>query len=193
MTIQPDWKEFYELTKNDPPSSLLVKALGYVNQKGKAIDIGGGALKDTRYLLDQGFDVTVVDKEELMMKAAELIYSDKVHPVVSSFADFDFPEDTFDIASAMFALPFNPPDTFDAVLEKIKKSLALGGIFCGQFFGDRDEWASNPTMTFHTREQAERALADLERIELTEKEWDGKLANGTPKHWHVFHFIARKR
>ena len=192
MPNKTDWSEFYKITKNQPPSNLLVKALEYVVRKGKAIDIGGGALKDARYLLEQGFDVTVVDKEELMAKAAEVIHSKTLHAVVSSFVDFDFPKNTYDLASAMFSLPFNPSESFDQVFEHIKKSLVAGGIFCGQFFGVRDEWSTNPDMTFHTKEQVEKLLSDMKIIELNEKEWDGKTATGTPKHWHVFHVIARK-
>lgn len=134
-----DWEEYYEITKNKPPSKLLVKALRYVANKGKAIDIGGGALKDTRYLLEQGFDVTVVDKADLMAKEAEAMKSDKLHYFVSAFADFDFPKNGYDIASAMYSLPFNPPESFDAVFSRIKDSLVKGGIFCGQCFGVRDE------------------------------------------------------
>lgn len=48
-------------------------------------------------------------------------------------------------------------------------------------------------MTFHTREQAERLISDLEIIEFTEEDQGGRIANGTPKHWHVFHIIARKK
>jgi len=152
---KPDWTEFYRITKNRPPSELLVKALSYVATKRKAIDIGGGALKDTRYLLDQGFDVAVVDKEDLMTKEAEAIKSDKLHYVVSTFADFEFPKNEYDIVSAMYSLPFNPPHSFDFVFHKIKSSLVKNGVFCGQFFGIRDEWSTNREMTFHTREGVE--------------------------------------
>ncbi|MDO8550913.1 MAG: hypothetical protein Q7S39_12285 [Ignavibacteria bacterium] len=48
-------------------------------------------------------------------------------------------------------------------------------------------------MTFHTKQQVENLLSDMEIIELTEEDKDGRTANGTPKHWHVFHVIARKR
>ncbi len=191
MQTKNNWAEYYQITKNNPPSPLLIKALGYVKHNGKAIDIGGGALKDTRYLLEQGFEVTVVDKEELMVRAAKMIVSDKLHYFVSSFSDFDFPNNEYDIASAMFALPFNPPETFSSVFQNIKQSLVKEGILCGQFFGIRDEWSTNPEMTFHTKEQAKRLLADMEVILLDEQEKDGKIANGTPKHWHVFHFIVR--
>ena len=187
-----NWQEYYEITKNKPPSKLLIKALGYVANKNKAVDIGGGALKDTRYLLEQGFDVTVVDKEDLMAKEAEVIKSEKLHCFVSSFADFDFPKNEYDIASAMYSLPFNPPESFDDVFTKIKQSLIKGGIFCGQCFGVRDEWGTNQKMTFHTKEQVENLLSDMEVILFNEEEKDDKTANGTPKHWHVFHFIAKK-
>ena len=187
-----NWEEYYEITKNKPTSMLLIKALGYIANKSKAIDIGGGALKDTRYLLEQGFDVTVVDKADLMEKEAEVIKSSKLHYFVSSFADFDFPKNEYNIASAMYALPFNPPESFDTVFAKIKQSIVKGGIFCGQCFGVRDEWSTNHKMTFHTKEQVENLLSDMEVILLDEEEKDDKTANGTPKHWHIFHFIAKK-
>lgn len=192
MSGKPDWKKYYRNTKNNPPSPLLVRALAYVRRKGKAIDIGGGALRDTRFLLEQGFDVTVIDQEESLVDMAEAIGSKKLHPFVSKFTDFDFPEGEYDLASAMFSLPFNPPGTFDLVFDRIKRSLAQDGIFCGQFFGVRDDWSANPKMSFHAKAQVDERLADMEILALNEKEWDGKTADGKPKHWHVIHFIARR-
>lgn len=109
--MKTDWSEYYRITKDKPPSKLLLKALGYVKNKDRAIDIGGGALKDTRYLLSQGFDVIVIDADELMAIEARKIVSNKLHYAVSSFADFHFPENTFDVANAQFSFPFNPPGT----------------------------------------------------------------------------------
>ena len=127
-----------------------------------------------------------------MAKEAEAIKSNKLHFFVSAFADFDFPKNEYDVASAMYSLPFNPPESFDVVFEKIKSSLVEDGIFCGQFFGVRDEWSTNQKMTFHTKEQVDKLLSDMKVILLDEEEKDDKTANGTPKHWHVFHFIAKK-
>lgn len=193
-TEKPDgWLEYHEKTKDKPPSKLLQESIVFVKPKGKVIDIGGGALSDVKYLLEQGFDVTVIDQEEKVKASADALGKEGLHAVTSTFADFDFPENTFDLASAMYTLPFNPPETFDRVFENIKHSLTKDGIFCGQFFGIRDGWSNNPTRTFHTREKIESLLSDMETISLIEEETDGKIANGTPKHWHVFHFIARKR
>ncbi len=190
---QRDWVEYYKITKDRPPSKLLVRALEFVKDKNKAIDIGGGALKDTRYLLSQGFNVTVIDKDELMAEEAVKIPSDKLHYFVSSFEDFDFSKNQFDIASAMFALPFNPPSTFNEVTKNIKEALVKDGIFCGQLFGINDSWSGRPEMTFHAKEQAEKLFSGMEIIFFEEEEKDGKTANGTLKHWHVFHIIARKK
>lgn len=189
---QKDWSEYYEITKAKPPSKLLVKALEHITSKGKAIDIGAGALKDTRYLLEQGFEVTAVDKSPLMEQEAKALGRDKLHAFTTSFEDFDFPENEYDIASSMFALPFTEPEHFEVVFNKIKSSLKKSGIFCGQFFGLNDEWSKNPKMTFHTETQVKELLKGFEIFSFKEVEEDGTTANGTPKHWHIFHVIARK-
>jgi tellurite methyltransferase len=38
----------------------------------------------------------------------------------------------------------------------------------------------------------EELLNGLRIIKLDEKEYDGTIANGKPKHWHVFNVIAAK-
>jgi hypothetical protein len=48
-------------------------------------------------------------------------------------------------------------------------------------------------MTFHTREEAERLFAGFELERFDELDEDGETALGTPKHWHVFNVVARKR
>jgi len=106
--------------------------------------------------------------------------------------------------AASFALPFCRPDGFAALWQRIVASLAPGGRFCGQLFGDRDEWASPPlvsrkswssppAMSFHSRDEVLALLRGLEIEHLDEVDEDGQTAVGDPKHWHVFHVVARKR
>jgi tellurite methyltransferase len=193
-TSNIDWVKHFENTKNTPTSPLLLKALEYVKLKNKAIDIGGGGtLKDTRYLLSLGFETTIVDKEKLVEVAADEIKSDRLKVFVSDFADFDFPSTEYDIASAMYSLPFNRPSDFENVFYKVINSLVKDGIFCGQFFGNHDGWHNNPQITFFPKEKAMTLLASMDVIHFEEKEFDGKTADGSPKHWHVFDIIARKK
>ncbi len=191
MEYKKSWPDYYNLTRNKPPRPLLLTAIQNVEVKDEALDLGAGALRDTIYLLDQGFTVAAVDAEAQVMEEAKSIKSEKFKIVISKFEDFNFEKNKYDLMAAMYSLPFNPPESFNKVIEDIKQSLKLGGVFCGQFFGDRDEWATNSKMTFHTKEQVEDLLSGMKVILLDEVEKDDYTADGTKKHWHFFNFIAK--
>ena len=113
---------------------------------------------------------------------------------VSPFDAFDFKPDEYDLINAQYALPFNPPETFDRMFASLIASLKPGGIVTGQFFGPKDEWSSDTSMTFVTREQAQQLLHDCEIISFRKmKEWIVFFALGGQKYWHTFHFITRKK
>jgi tellurite methyltransferase len=185
------WEDFYAITKDHPAWPMLVKATSYVNHKGRALDLGSGAGRDTKYLLAQGFHVTAVDSSPHAIALLAQLPQQNLRLVQSSFQDFDF--ETYDLVNAQFALPFNPKDTFHEVFTHMKNAINPGGVFVGQFFGIHDEWNTpdNP-MTFHTQEQVEALFTDMRILEFKEVDEDGQFADGTPKHWHVFHIIAQK-
>ena len=72
--------------------------------------------------------------------------------------------------------------------------VATTGCFAGQFFGDRDGWATDPAMTFHSAEQVAQ-LFEVFDIELfCEREFDDTGIAGVrgPKHWHACDVVARR-
>lgn len=78
-------------------------------------------------------------------------------------------------------------------MRKIIDSLKKNGVFAGQFFGDRDSWNKKYTRrVFLTKNEALSILKDMRVIEFQEVEKDGKTADGSKRHWHIFHFIAVK-
>jgi tellurite methyltransferase len=109
---------------------------------------------------------------------------------VARFEDAEWAEP--DLVNSSFALPFCPPEAFPALWQRIKSSLHPGGRFSGQLFGDRDGWSDETDMTFQTRAQLEALLESLEIERLDEVEEDGSTAVGKPKHWHLFHVVARR-
>ncbi|MGH2486503.1 MAG: class I SAM-dependent methyltransferase [Ktedonobacterales bacterium] len=189
----PDWGRFYGFTKDSPHWPLLERAAALAPKKGRALDLGAGAGRDTRYLLAQGFEVTAVDADPRAVALLAARPRDRLRVVQSTFQDFSFGTASYDLISAQFALPFVPSDRFAGVFARIKAALASGGVFAGQFFGVRDE-SNTPDrdMTFLTRAEAEALLSDLETIELSEEDADGHKADGSPKHWHVYHILARR-
>ena len=97
-----------------------------------------------------------------------------------------------DLVFASFSLPFCRPAAFPGLWKRLRSSLRPGGRFAGElFFGDRDSWASDADMTFQDARAAKELFDGLEVESFEEEEEDGE-AFDAPKHWHVFHVIARE-
>lgn len=185
------WNDFYTNTKNRPPWPRLIRAVELLKRGGEALDLGCGAGRDTRYLLESGFRVTAVDQEAASLELLADLPPDRLDRVQSSFEDFQF--GYYDLINAHFALPFIDREHFPFVFARLKAALKSGAIFVGQFFGVNDSWNTPEThMTFFTRQQALAYLDGLELLEFEEEDQDGTTAVGKPKHWHVYHIIARE-
>jgi tellurite methyltransferase len=188
------WGRFYEATKDHSHWPLLERAASLLSSPGYALDLGCGAGRDTRYLLAQGWTVTAVDREAGAIVLLAELPQERLRVVQSSFEDFDYGHEVYNLVSAQFALPFNPKASFNSVVARIKRSLKPGGIYTGQFFGIRDQWNVPETdMTFLTREQVDELLSNMRVIALEEEEHMGTTATGGAKYWHVFQVIAQKK
>lgn len=193
------WPGYSEATKDRPVHALTIDAMRYIGEKGRALDLGPGAMNESRFLLEQGFkSVTAVNMDPLESDpvASERVAqfpNDRFEYVASAFDKFDFEPDTYDFINAQRSLPFNPPETFDRTFASLLASLKSGGILAGNFFGTEDEWKKNRSMTFVTREKAEELLKDCEIIVFKENKGQGTVAGGGDKYWHTFDFIVRKK
>ncbi len=191
MIQKGDWDDFYQATSSQPAWPRLVRAVAQLGHSGTALDLGCGAGRDTRYLLDQGFYVTAVDREAAALALLADLPAERLRLVKSAFEDFTF--EHYDLINAQYALPFIQKGQFDAVFARLKAALKSGGIFTGQFFGVNDSWnTSETTMTFLTSAQVQAALRELNVVELREEDADGTTAVGTSKHWHVYHIVAAR-
>ena len=82
---------------------------------------------------------------------------------------------------------------FSMVEGRIVAAIRPGGRFAGQFFGDRDTWASLPGRTHHSRDEVMTLLEGFEIELMNEEEKDDPPELRSPKHWHLFHVVAKKR
>jgi len=186
---------YIEARRFDPPRPLLVKAAALATPKEHALDGGAGALNATKYLLSAGFaQVTALDAAPRAQDVAAELADDRVTFVLSRFEHFDFPASRYDLVNAEFSLPFLSPGDFAPTFSRLLCSVKSGGIFTGQVFGSNDSWnVANSGMTFHTRAEAEAFFRDFELVHFEEEDHPGTTKLGEPKHWHIFHIIARKR
>lgn len=194
---QSDWNAYYEATARRPPRRALLVALqGFSGSEAAldAVDLGSGDGRDTIELLRRGWAVLAIDAEPAAL--ARLVARPDLPPgarlttCVARFEDARWP--ACDLVNASFALPLCPPARFPALWEKIRASLRPGGRFAGQLYGARDAWAGRAGMTHHTRGEVVRLLAGWEVELLEEEESDAITPHGKPKHWHIFHIVARR-
>jgi tellurite methyltransferase len=135
-----------------------------------------------------------MDGEEMFEDFAKEIKDERLETNVSSFEDFDYQENTYDLINAQYSLPFMKKEYFDDVILKIQNSLKINGVFVGTFFGDKDGWNNKVSKTenFQTKEEIEKMFENFEILELLEKEEDKPAVNKELKHWHTLHITAKK-
>ena len=193
MPSESNWREFVRITSAEPPWPRLVRAAGMFESPGEALDVGPGGGRDTRYLLSQGWRVTAVDASPFAAAALRRLPRQRNLQLVLSAIE-DFEPASYDLVNAQFSLPFIAPVHFDATVRSLRDSVESGGILTATFFGKHDGWnVAGTELNFSTAADIERLFFGWELIELTEVDEDGHTADGAPKHWHIFHLIARRQ
>ncbi len=186
------WRKFMAATIGQPPWPALVRAADMFKTPGEALDVGAGAGRDTAYLLSRGWRVTALDSSPSAAEALSRLAHSNLRVVVA--AAQDFAPSIYDLVNAQFSLPFIPHEHFEATVRRLRDSLRGGGVVAATLFGKRDAWnVPENNLSFSTRADVEHMFSGLDLIELTEVEEDGHTADGSPKHWHVFHLVARHR
>ncbi len=195
-----DWRTYYEKTGARPPRETLIFALDRFDQEGRdpaslaAVDLGSGSGRDTVEILRRGWSVLAIDAElaaiEALKARPDLPPDARLSTMVHRFETAKWP--AVDLVNSSFALPLCPPDTFPEMWRRIQDSLHPGGRVSCQLYGDRDSWAGDPTITFLDRGTLDAMLKDLAVEHFREEEDDSVTPRGTPKHWHIYHLVARK-
>ncbi|MFF2054038.1 class I SAM-dependent methyltransferase [Leifsonia sp. NPDC058194] len=189
-----DWSQFYEQQGGRTVRPTFASALAaWPGEPGDAIDLGCGDGVETRHLAKRGWNVLAIDSDPGVEERAiaGLAPVEAARLVVRS-APFESLGDlpAADFVYAGFALPFCEADRFPYVWADIRDSLRPGALFAGEFFGPHDDWFGRPAMNFHDRAGVTGMLAGMDVLQLVEDDRRGMSFEG-PKHWHVFHVIAR--
>lgn len=195
------WSDYYKAVANRPPRETLLTALTFFErdipqaESKTAIDLGCGDGRDTVELLRRNWNVIAIDGEQQaitrLLQRSD-INTELLQTRVGKFENIQLSSDV-NLINASFSLPFCEPNNFPELWNKIVSGLIPGGRFCGQLFGDRDSWATDPTINYHTMSDVNLLLQPFEIELLKEEDRNGKTALGNEKHWHIFHIVARKK
>ncbi|WP_022900460.1 class I SAM-dependent methyltransferase [Humibacter albus] len=166
------------------------------DEKRTAVDLGCGDGLESRTLLADGWRVLAIDADPNVVQrvTADVPEGEQERLTVrqASFADVaETPLPDADLVYAGFALPFCTPEVFEKLWSNIRSALQPGGVFAGQLFGPHDDFAAWEETNTHGRADVDRLLDGLEVLQLHEEDRDGTSFAG-PKHWHVFHIVARR-
>ena len=166
-----DWPGYFQSVLGKGARETLVAALDAFGTEGFnagfGVDIAAGEGRDTLEMLRRGWKVVATDGHP---EAFPLLWS-RVPPEWKprltahevDFAEMAVPE--CDLVNASFALPFCKREHLTGLWERIVAAIRPGGRFAGQFFGDRDSWASIPGRTHHSREEVEELLKDFDWVD----------------------------
>jgi tellurite methyltransferase len=204
MTPESDdaarWNAYYRQLEGRTPRPLLLQVLEHfeadvsTDATRTAIDLGCGDGTESAHLLERGWRVVAIDAQAEALRRLEARIPasrrERLEARVARFEALRLPR--ADLIYAGLSLPFCAPTHFEALWMTILEALGGGGRFAGQLFGDRDGWASNPDMTFHTRPAAEDLFAGLEVEHFEELDREQYMASGAQKRVHAFEVIARR-
>ena len=187
------WSVYYEANDARAPRDMLLHVLdAFGPGEHHAADLGCGAGIDTLAMLERGWSVYATDAEHEAIDRLEVrvpaTLSPRLTTAVVPMEAVAIP--SVDLLWAGYSLFFCRPDRFADVWSTIRSAVRPGGRFGGQLLGDRDTWAPKDDISSFTQDAA-RALFDGWSIErFDEEDEDGEACSG-PKHWHVFHVVAR--
>lgn len=132
--------EFYNSTVDAKMNAQYNMFEKYLYPGGCILDCGCGSGRDTKYFLEQGYEVIAIDgSDELCKKARELTGIDVKNMY---FQDINF-ESQFDGVWACASLLHVPKEELAGVLDRIKTAIVPKGILYisfkyGEFVGERN-------------------------------------------------------
>ncbi|MGE0040412.1 MAG: trans-aconitate 2-methyltransferase [Vicinamibacterales bacterium] len=194
-----DWPGYFGAVLGKGARETLTEALDSFAREGVtgglAVDLAAGEGRDALELLNRGWRVVATDGHpdafpHLWPRVPEALKAN-LTTVQADFSATVIPP--CDLVNASFALPFCPPRDFPALWARIVQGIRPGGRFAGQFFGTRDSWASRADRVHHSRAEVEALLADFAIETMREEERDDPPDVRNPKHWQLFHVVAKKR
>jgi tellurite methyltransferase len=194
-----DWSEYYGVMLERPRHPHYDNLDPHMPAGGDALDLGCGVGQGVVYLVEKGFRVTAVDAEQeaLDILKSRLPEGAPVKLTCSPFQDLKWsgPDglSTYDLVVAHFSLWFVPSvEDYKRVWNHVVDAVRPAGILSVQLLGVNDSWVERG-YHLHDRAAVERMLQPFDVLYFEEVDRDGETAQKVPKHWHVFHIVARKK
>lgn len=191
MRNQDNWKLYYGKSSKREPRETLIKALQQFphNFTGIAFDIGSGACREVKHLLDLNWQVIAIDNEWKAKTYFEEALGNRKNGTFQLASYENIKWQKADLIHAGFALAFCPKEQINKVLENIKTKLKVNGIFAANFFGPEHTWSD---LCLLSKAEILRHFKDFEIIVIRETKEAKTSTLGEELHHHDITLIAKK-
>ncbi len=129
-------EEFFQNTACADMSHLYERFLPLIPAGGRILDLGCGSGRDSRYFIEQGFQVTAADESKELCRLASRYIGQEV--LCLDFQDLAF-ENCFDGVWVYASLLHVPRDSIKGILARIHRALARGGVLYASFKAGKGE------------------------------------------------------
>ena len=187
------WSPYFKASLEKPLHPIWRNIDPHLASGQIALDLGCGAGGGVVHLLEKGLKVVAVDQEAeaLEITRSRIPEGAEVRLMKAQFQDLALEFESLDVVIALFSLFFLRSWELGQVWKQITQALKPGGIVAGQWLGVNDDWADRG-YTVHPKAEVEAFFRNFEILSFEEVERDGETILREPKHWHVFHIVARK-
>ena len=183
------WSEYFASMLDKPLHPIFRQIDSWLPSQGKALELGAGVGHGVVHLVELGLNVTAIDAEP---EAVRIIRerAPSANVIESRFEDVEIPVETYDVVIAGFSFFFLNQVEFSDFWPRLLRSMKPGCVFAAEFLGLKDNWVKQGYLG-HEYAEVRCLLQPFEILYWEEAERDGKTSQGSDKHWHVYHVVAR--
>lgn len=189
------WQSYHERV-GEIPNPIVVSVLKeYVHTREGALDLGAGNLRDSKFLIKQGFKrVVAVD----FSQESYAFLTEGIELEICPIQIYEPEANTFDFAVSCNTLFFLTFRSVTEVFRNVFEGLRSGGVFACNVLGSEDDWGvcgGGPSVSSFTEETLRSLCKDFKILDIGESRNHAHV--NTPeglanKFWHQWSIVVQK-
>jgi SAM-dependent methyltransferase len=158
----------------------------YFPKSGKALDIGCNKGRESRELLQRGFEVDAIDSVVVPEIEGHNFHFQKI-----ALQDYVIVPEKYNLILAYYILPFlKRKELVIKAINDIRSGLKKDGIAIITLFGNEHEWRDKGHHFFSDLGEAKTLIGEY--IDFVEQKGLRKTMEGGQAFWHSWDFVIRK-
>lgn len=131
------WQNYHSRVGDKQSEIACALSRFLTGRRDRALDLGAGHLRDSRYLIREGFfEVTAVD----IYEPPKCLFEEGIVFAQSRIEEYTPEVELYDGCISTNSMYFMPKARLKPVFERIRASLRPGGVFVCNLLAEKDPW-----------------------------------------------------